>query len=62
MHQLLVAEYGKFVHSFLSVSDERIGLKIQEALSKKALWPGALIQLNPAYETAVNPISPVSSS
>jgi len=53
LRQSVIDEYSKYVQSFLSIADERVRAFIEESLLKKqALWPDALLQLNPSYETA----------
>jgi ATP-dependent helicase YprA (DUF1998 family) len=53
LRQSVIEEYSKYVQSFLSIADERIRTFIEdELLKKQTLWPDALLQLNPAYETA----------
>lgn len=53
MHEKIVEDYQKYVQSFLSISDERIRDFIEDHLVRKnSLWPDALIQVNPAYESA----------
>lgn len=49
----VVREYSRYVESFLSIADPRIAEFIRSQLfEERALWPEALIQLNPAYEKA----------
>jgi superfamily II DNA/RNA helicase len=46
-------EYRKYVQSFLSIGDNRIREFVEDKiLNQNILWPDALIQLNPAYESA----------
>jgi hypothetical protein len=53
LRQSVINEYSKYVQSFLSIADERVRSFIEEALIKnQALWPDALLQLNPSYEMA----------
>jgi ATP-dependent helicase YprA (DUF1998 family) len=53
LRQSVIDEYSKYVQSFLSIADERIKAFIEESLLKnQALWPDALLQLNPSYEMA----------
>jgi len=47
----LIDDYSRYVRSFIAFSDERIQRFVEEELVEKgALWPDALIQLNPNYE------------
>lgn len=51
----IVDEYSKYVQSFLSIADERVRTFIEESLLRnQALWPDALLQLNPSYEMALS--------
>ncbi|MGQ9474677.1 MAG: DEAD/DEAH box helicase [Actinomycetota bacterium] len=51
LRDLVVDEYRQYVQSFLSIHDHRIrDFVSREVLQKGALWPEALIQINPAYE------------
>ena len=53
LRQSVIDEYSKYVQSFLSIADECIRAFIEESLLKnQTLWPDALLQLNPTYETA----------
>lgn len=46
----VLADYQNYVRSFLNVADERIReLVEQELFANEALWPEALVQLNPPY-------------
>ncbi|NWF52607.1 MAG: DEAD/DEAH box helicase [Nitrospirae bacterium] len=54
LRQSVIDEYSKYVQSFLSIADERVRAFIEESLLRnQALWPDALLQLNPSYETAL---------
>lgn len=49
----VVKEYSEYVGSFLTIQDNRIREFVSEELiEKEALWPPALLQLNPAYAKA----------
>lgn len=51
LHHEIVSDYERYVHSFLSIADDRVNDFIREELSKeKRLWPDALLQLSPSYE------------
>lgn len=53
MHDEVISEYSNYVQSFLNFKDSKIKQLIDTALiEKKALWPDALIQVNPNYEPA----------
>uniref|UniRef100_A0A7V3KNH1 DEAD/DEAH box helicase n=1 Tax=candidate division WOR-3 bacterium TaxID=2052148 RepID=A0A7V3KNH1_UNCW3 len=55
LRQAVIDEYGKYVQSFFSIADERIRSFIEESLlQNQALWPDALIQLNPSYQMGVS--------
>ena len=51
LHREVVADYERYVHSFLSIADDRIRDFVTHELSEeKRLWPDALLQLSPSYE------------
>ena len=53
IHDEVLDRYGEYVQSFLSIADDDIREFVaQEILEERALWPDALLQLNPAYEKA----------
>jgi ATP-dependent helicase YprA (DUF1998 family) len=47
----IIEEYTAYTRSFLSIRHPQIAAFVQEALAHGSLWPDALIQLSPAYET-----------
>lgn len=51
LRDCLIADYSKFVTSFLNIRDPRISRYVTSELENGALWPEPLIQLNPAFET-----------
>lgn len=52
MHERIIEDYQKYVQSFLTISDNRIRDFIEDHLVRQnSLWPDALIQVNPAYES-----------
>lgn len=52
MHEKIVDDYQKYVQSFLSISDEEIRKYLDTHLIlERLLWPDALIQVNPSYES-----------
>ena len=54
VRDLIIEEYGKYIQSFLHISDDRVREFVEsEILAQGALWPEALLQLNPAYEMAL---------
>ncbi|HEY3282617.1 MAG TPA: DEAD/DEAH box helicase [Armatimonadota bacterium] len=50
LREQVVDEYRGYVESFLRIWDGRIGQVVTDALDGGALWPEAILQLNPAYE------------
>src|SRR5262249_29577210 len=52
LRQDVIDEYQRYVRSFLTVSDARLRDFIERELAQGRLWPDALLQLNPAYESA----------
>ncbi len=53
LRNAVIDEYHSYISSFLLIQDERIKDYISEELIEKgALWPPALLQLNPAYRKA----------
>ena len=49
----IVADYGKYVQSFLTINDEGILRFLEEELLRgRKLWPEPLLQLSPSYEPA----------
>jgi hypothetical protein len=55
LHKEIVADYERYVQSFLSITDDRIRTFVSRELSEeKRLWPAALLQLSPAYEVGGN--------
>ncbi len=53
LRDAVIGEYKDYISSFLLIQDERIrDFVSRELIDKGALWPPALIQLNPAYEKA----------
>lgn len=45
----LKSNYKSYIGSFISIKDDRIRQKVNEAIQKEHLWPKALIQFNPSY-------------
>ena len=50
LREQVVAEYQQYVRSFVRVLDRRISDYIDGQLDEGALWPEAVLQLNPAFE------------
>lgn len=46
----VIHDYAKYVHSFLTIRDERAADYVRGQLLQGLLWPEALVQLSPAYE------------
>jgi ATP-dependent helicase YprA (DUF1998 family) len=46
----IVSDYKQYIESFIRIRDERIDGFVQDELKRGALWPEAILQLNPAYE------------
>ena len=50
LREQVVEEYQQYVRSFVRVLDNRISDYIDGQLEEGALWPDAVLQLNPAFE------------
>ena len=50
MKESVVSEYRDYLQSFVHVLDPRIDEYVGEMLHRGALWPDAVLQLNPAFE------------
>ena len=51
----VIEEYKEYIHSFLTIQDDRIrDFVSRELVDKGVLWPPALVQLNPAYRKAAS--------
>ncbi|HEX5482649.1 MAG TPA: DEAD/DEAH box helicase [Terriglobia bacterium] len=50
LREKVVSDYKQYIESFVRIRDERIDGFVQEELRKGALWPEAILQLNPAYQ------------
>ena len=46
----LVADYGDYVRSFISIRDEHVRRSVDEALDQGLLWPEPRVGLNPSFE------------
>ena len=47
----LIGDYASYVKSFIQIRDRRINEHVEQSLEAGALWPEALIQLNPSFES-----------
>lgn len=45
----IIADYAKYIGSFIEISDGRIKDAVNKELSSGLLWPDPLLQLNPAF-------------
>lgn len=51
IHKDVIDRYQQYVESFLSIADDDIRRFVErEVFEKRALWPDALVQFNPAYQ------------
>ncbi|HWY16413.1 MAG TPA: DEAD/DEAH box helicase [Rhizomicrobium sp.] len=48
----VVGEYRDYVESFIHVRDQRVNDYVHTMLAGGELWPDAVLQLNPSYESA----------
>ena len=51
LREAVVGEYRNYVESFVHVLDPRIRDFVRQQLDAGELWPDAVLQLNPAFET-----------
>lgn len=49
LREKVVDEYRSYVESFVRVRDDRVDQFVRDRLHEGALWPDAVLQLNPAY-------------
>src|SRR5258706_2435029 len=47
----VVGEYRDYVESFIHVRDQRVNDYVRAMLASGELWPDAVLQLNPSYES-----------
>lgn len=47
----MLNDYASYIRSFININDEIISSKVDNYLAEGNLWPEALIQLNPAFES-----------
>jgi ATP-dependent helicase YprA (DUF1998 family) len=50
LREKVVSDYRHYIESFVRINDERINSFVEEQFETGALWPDAILQLNPAYE------------
>jgi hypothetical protein len=50
LREKVVSDYRQYIESFVRINDERVNSFVQEQFEAGALWPDAILQLNPAYE------------
>lgn len=50
LREKVVSDYRHYIESFVRITDERINGFVEEQFESGALWPDAILQLNPAYE------------
>ena len=50
LRESVVSEYRDYVQSFVQVLDSRIDGYVKDKLAEGALWPDAVLQLNPAFK------------
>jgi hypothetical protein len=47
----VVGEYRDYVTSFINILDDQIDSFVKKELDSGRLWPEAVLQLNPAFES-----------
>ena len=52
VHRMIIADYEKYIRSFIRMSDPEIEKVVDEELSHGKLWPEPLLQFNPAFLSA----------
>ena len=50
LREKVVSDYRHYIESFVRINDERIATFVEGQFESGALWPDAILQLNPAYE------------
>lgn len=50
LRESVVSDYRQYVESFLRIRDDQVADFVEKEFQKGALWPEAILQLNPAYE------------
>ena len=51
LNDRLLDDYSNYLRSFINVRDPKIAKLLDDAFVEKQLWPEALIQLNPSFES-----------
>src|SRR5215469_2456789 len=51
LREKVVSDYRQYIESFVRINDEAINNFVQKRFETGALWPDAILQLNPAYES-----------
>ncbi len=55
LHQRIITDYEQYVQRFLLIADDRVRTFVERELSAgKKLWPDALLQLSPTYQSGDN--------
>ena len=54
----VIANYGSYVRSFLSIDDPVIDRRAQQEMDAGLLWPAPLVQLKPAFEPGETLLDP----
>src|SRR4051812_22597131 len=52
VHRKVLADYQKYIRSFIRISDPEIENTVDKELSRGKLWPEPLLQFNPAFQIA----------
>jgi ATP-dependent helicase YprA (DUF1998 family)/very-short-patch-repair endonuclease len=47
----LISDYREYITSFINIKDQRIKQYVDRQIEDGLLWPDALVQLNPAFQT-----------
>ena len=52
LHRNVIADYEKYIRSFIRIADPEIQKVVDAELSRGKLWPEPLLQFNPAFKSA----------
>ncbi len=52
VHRKIIADYEKYIRSFITISDAEIEKEVDHELKRGKLWPEPLLQFNPAFSIA----------
>lgn len=52
VHRRVIADYEKYIRSFIRITDPQIEQTVDAELSRGKLWPEPLLQFNPAFRSA----------